>query len=369
MTSWHGSTKMMPRLINDCRRMGVPVFPPDVNHSEQFFTVEDGKIRCGLEAIKNVGGGPILAILEARKSGGLFTSFFNLASRVDTKQVNRKAMESLIGAGALDSLGYHRSQCMAALDLFFAYASQGEQERDLGQSSLFGGDAPTAHMREPEMPNAPQYPAEQKLSLEKVLLGFYISGHPLDDIREQIEAISPTPLGDTSELTDQQTVRIAGVVTEIRRTITKRGKAMATITVEDFTGAGEVLIFSDVIDKAAGRLHKEARLVINARVTVREDEDPKFVAQDVFTIEEAKAEYARGIMFSVPMQSLTDDTLTALEDFFMKHSGNIPIYFKVLHDGQERFVESQRYRLKTSADVQKQFHAMFENTEVKVEWR
>lgn len=144
---------------------------------------------------------------------------------------------------------------------------------------------------------------------------------------------------------------------------------MATITIEDFTGVGEVLVFSDVIDKAAGRLHKEAKLVVNARVTVREDEDPKFVAQDVFTIEEAKAEYARSMWVSLPANSLTDETLGALEDIFMKHSGNVPIYFKVQHEGQEKIVQARRFRLKTSAEVLQQFHKMFNDTDVKVEWR
>ncbi len=368
MTSWHGGTRMMPRLINDCRRMGVEVLGPDVNSSEQYFTVEDGKIRCGLEAIKNVGGGPIQAILDARNQGGKFKSFFDFAMRVDTKQVNKKAMESLIGAGALDSLGCHRAQCMAGLDLFFAYASQAEKERDFGQSSLFGGDPQTSQMREPDLPNVPEYPMEQKLALEKELLGFYVSGHPLDDYRADIEQIQATPMGETSELKDQSTVRLAGIVTDIRRQMTKKGKAMATITLEDFTGAGEILIFSDTIDAAAEKLRKEARLVVNARVTVREDEDPKFVAQDLYTIEEARAQFARSMWVSLPARVLTDETINALEDIFMKHSGNVPIYFKVDQDGQERIVQSQRYRLKTSAEVWKQFKKMFGNTDVKVEW-
>ncbi len=370
MTSWHGGTRMMPRLINDCRRMGVAVLPPDVNSSEQFFTVEDGKIRCGLEAIKNVGGAPIQSIIEARKQGGKFASFFNLASRVDTKQANRKAMESLIQAGALDSLGCNRAQCMTGLDLFFAFASQTEQERDLGQSSLFGGgDSQASHLRELELPEVPDYERAQKLSLEKDLLGFYVSGHPLDDYHSDIEQISATPLGETSELKDQTTVRLAGIVTEIRRSMTKKGKAMATITLEDFTGSGEILLFSDVIDAAAEKLHKEARLVVNARVTVREDEDPKFVAQELYTFEEARAEFARSMWVSLPAQALTDETMNALEDIFMRHTGNVPIYFKVEQDGEERIVQSKRFRLKTSAEVRKQFQDMFGNSEIKFEWR
>ncbi|HEY3295885.1 MAG TPA: DNA polymerase III subunit alpha [bacterium] len=367
MTSWHGETRVMPKLINECRRFGVSMLPPDVNVSERFFTVEEGKIRCGLEAVKNVGGGPIVAILDARTEGGPFKTFYDFAARVDTKQVNRKAMESLIGSGALDSLGGHRAQYMAALDQFFAYAVQSGRERDLGQSSLFGGGSPgNSHVREPMLPDIPQYSADQKLSLEKDLVGFYVSGHPLDDVRDEIEHLSTATLGDTSELGDQQMVRLAGVVTDVRRSQTRKGKAMASVTLEDFTGSGELLVFGDVLEQYAPLLRKEAKLVFNTRVSCREDEDPKFITQDILTIDQAKAAFARSLWLTLNETSLPESTLDALEELFLRHSGNVPVYFKVQQNGQTRVVESRRYRLKTSVEVLKQVQDMLGISEVKV---
>ncbi len=367
MTSRHGDTRPMPKLINECRRLGVDMLPPDVNHSERCFTVHDGKIRCGLEAIRNVGSAPIAAIINARTLAGRFTSFFNFATRVDTKQVNRKAMESLIGTGALDSLGGHRAQYMASLDQFFAYAVQSGKERESGQSSLFGGGGNgNAQVREPDLSNIPPYSADQKLSLERDLLGFYVSGHPLDDVREEVEHLATAALGDTSDLADQQNVRLAGVVTDVRRSQTRKGKAMAGVTLEDFTGSGEILLFADVLEQYAPLLCKEAKLVFHTRVSCREEEDPKFIAQEIFTLEQAKVQYARSLWLTLNESSPPESTLDALEELFLRHSGDVPVYFRVRQNGQTRVMESRRYRLKTSLDVFKRVQDMLGITEVQV---
>ena len=366
MSSKHGNTKEMPKLINECRRLGVPVLPVDVNASERCFTVEDGRICCGLEAVKNVGVAPIEAILEARRARGPFMSFFNLAARVDTRVVSRKVMESLIGSGALDNLGGHRAQYMAALDQFFAFAAASGKERDLGQSSLFGGGGSGGGLREPALPDIPPYAPDQSLTLEKELLGFYLSGHPLDSVRGDVERLAEAHLGETSDLQDLQTVRLAGVVTDVRRSQTRKGKAMASIVLEDFTGSAELLVFGETLDICAPLLRKEAALVVNTKVSCREDEDPKFIAQQVYTLEQAKAEFARSMWLTLNESSLNESTLDALEDLFLKHSGNVPIYFKVIQNGQPRVVQSRRYRLKTSLDVLRQVQEMLGQSQVKI---
>jgi len=364
MSSYHGETRQIPKLMNECRRLGIRVLPPDVNASDRLFAVREGAIRCGLEAVKNVGSGPITAILAAREQGGPFRSFFDLAARVDTRQVNRKAMESLIGAGALDSLGGHRAQYMIALDQFFAYATSTSRERDLGQSSLFGGGGSVA--REPQLADVPPYSADQQLGLEKELLGFYVSGHPLDEDRKQVEQIATCSLGDTSELTDQQTARLVGVITDVRRQQTRRGKTMAMVSIEDFTGSGELLVFGDLLEAQGTLLRKEAKLVFNTRVSCREDEEPKFIVQGVYTLEEARAEFASSLWLTVGEPGLSAATLDALEDLFAKHTGSVPVYFKIKEGGQERVMQSRRYRLKTSPEVVKQVRDMIGNSQVKV---
>ncbi|MBU0508377.1 DNA polymerase III subunit alpha [bacterium] len=364
MSSYHGETRRIPKLINECRRLGIAVLPPDVNESDRLFTVREGAIRCGLEAVKNVGTGPIAAIIEARTAAGPFKSFFDFAARVDTRQVNRKAMESLIAAGALDGLGGHRAQYMTGLDQFFAYAVQTGRERDLGQSSLFGGGA--ASVREPQLSDVPRYSPDQQLSLEKDLLGFYVSGHPLDDIREQVAHLASVSLDDTSELTDGQVVRLVGVVTDVRRSQTRRGKTMASVSIEDLDGCAELLIFGDIVEAQGLLLRKEAKLVFNARVSYREDEEPKFIVQGIYTLDEAKAEFASSLWLTVAEPGLSESTLDALEDLFAKHSGSVPVFFKIVEQGHNRIMQSRRYRLKTSPEVVRQVKEMLGDTCVKV---
>jgi DNA polymerase-3 subunit alpha len=161
-------------------------------------------------------------------------------------------------------------------------------------------------------------------------------------------------------------VRLAGVVTDVRRSQTRKGKAMASIVLEDFTGSAELLVFGETLDICAPLLRKEAALVVNTKVSCREDEDPKFIAQQVYTLEQAKAEFARSMWLTLNESSLNESTLDALEDLFLKHSGNVPIYFKVIQNGQPRVVQSRRYRLKTSLDVLRQVQEMLGQSQVKI---
>lgn len=367
MSSWRGETRAMPKLIHDCRRAAIGIRPPDINHSEESFSVEEGEIRCGLESIKNVGRGPIRSILQARSEGGKFISFFDFAERVDVRQVNRKCLESLICAGALDGLAGDRSQFLAAVDSFFAHAGQATAAREMGQSSLFGDAGGEEHgLSEPELPDVPSLSTEQRLSFERDLLGYYVSGHPLDDISEDIERLANAALGDTSELVDQQMVRLAGVVSSVRQAKTKKGKTMATVTVEDLTGSGELLLFSDVLDKYAPMLRKEAKLVFVTRVSCREDEDPKFIVQNVYSIEEARAVFAQSMWLTLTDNRWNQETLDALEELFLDHSGSVPVYFRIKKNGRERTVKSRRYRLETSLSVVREIENMLGTDHVRI---
>lgn len=369
MSSYRGETRVMQKLINDCRKNGIGVRPPDVNFSDELFTVEENEIRCGLQSIKNIGGGPVAAITEARKQGGPFKSFYDFAARVDIKQVNRKVMESLIGAGALDSLGGHRAQYMVALDSFFAYAAQAQLEREQGQSSLFGGGGGgESHLQHHELPDIKPYNMNQQLAIEKELLGYYISGHPLDECRKEIEQLANAFLGDLSELRDGTIVNLAGLISAVRRTTTKKGTAMATVTLEDLTGSADVLIFSDVLDKCTKLLEKEAKVVIVAKVSCREEKDTTFVAQEVYTLDEAKAVFAQSMWLTLKGACLNQDTFNALEDIFLKHSGSVPVFFKIEQEDKTRIFQSRRYKLHTSMEVVKTMQEVLGVDRVKVGW-
>ncbi|MCB1059248.1 MAG: DNA polymerase III subunit alpha [Calditrichaeota bacterium] len=368
IASYHGDTKQMPKIINDARRNNVSVLPPDVNQSELNFSVSDGAVRCGLLNIKNIGAAPVESILSAREKDGPFTSFFDMAARVDSRVVNRKVVESLIGAGALDSLPGNRAQFFASIEAFLSYSIEKERERDFGQSSLFG-EASGSMTLEPKLPEIPDQSYEEKISREKELLGFYASGHPLDQEREVIESITNASLGDTSELIDQETVRLGGVVTDIRRQVTRKGKPMATATFEDFSGSAEILVFTDALESYIHLLQKDAKLIAVARVTRREDEEPKFIAEEFMTIDEAKAKFAKRLLIHVAPGPNIENTLNALEDLFVHHNGDVEILFSVEQNGEERLIRSRRYRLKTSLDVLSRVRKVIGETNVECLWR
>lgn len=369
IASYHGETRQMPKLINDARRNSVEVFPPDVNLSERNFSVKGAAVRCGLENIKNIGNGPIDEILVAREKDGPFKSFFDLAARVDARIVNRKVLESLIGSGALDSLPGHRGAFFAGIESFLSYSQEKEREREFGQSSLFGDATAGGATMEPKLSEVMDQPFEEKLAREKELLGFYASGHPLAQEREVIESITNAHLGDTSELADQDSVRLGGVVTDIRRQVTRKGKPMATLTFEDFTGSSEILVFSDVLENYIHLMQKDAKLIVMARVSRREEEEPKFIAEEIFTIEEAKARFAKRLLIHLAPKPNMENTLNALEDLFAHHTGDVEILFRVQQDGQSRYIRSRRYRLKTSLDVLKQVGRMIGEKNVECLWQ
>ncbi len=368
IASYHGDTKRMPKVISDARKCGVSVRPPDVNQSVANFSVSGDAVRCGLENIKNIGHSPVESILNARAKGGPFTSFFDMAARVDSRVVNRKVIESLIGAGALDSLPGNRGRFFASIESFLSYSAEKERERDFGQSSLFGGVA-SATSLEPQLPEVMDQSFDEKIAREKELLGFYATGHPLDMERDVIASITTAALGDTAELADQDSVRLGGVVTDIRRQVTRKGKPMATVIFEDYTGSAEILVFSDVLENYLPILQKDARLIIVARVTRREDEEPKFIAEEIYSIEEAKARFIKRLLLHLAPRPDLETTLNALEDLFASHSGDVEILFKVEQNGQNRFIRSRRYRLKTSLAVINQMRKVIGEQNVECLWQ
>ncbi|MBU1707100.1 hypothetical protein KKB28_04215, partial [bacterium] len=182
-----------------------------------------------------------------------------------------------------------------------------------------------------------------------------------------LEQLGVIKLSEKGELIDNDNVRLGGLINTVRRIITRRGNPMATITLEDFTGSADVLVFGEALDAATPLLKKEQVVIITARVSVQEDKEPKFIAQDVFTIEQAKIRFARGLFISLSPECMDDDTLNTLEDIFLAHSGDVPLYFRVAaSDGKSYLVRSRRYRLKTSEAVVRQMQEMLGDDRIQV---
>jgi len=271
MTSMRDRTDKLVEYIDEAKKIGIAVLPPDVNASLIDFGVANGEIRFGLSAIKGVGEGAVRVILEARESGGPFIDLFDFARRVDGKQVNRRVFEALIKCGAFDGLPGNRAQKLAALDTALQIAAAESRDAELGQASLFG-DAQSEMLEglAPTLPMVAPPSTLQMLQWEKETLGIFVSGHPLADIARALTRTGAVPIKDLRQREDDTFVSIAGMVTGVRRTLTKAGQQILIATIEDTSGSVEAVVFSKIYPQVQSFFEADKILVIKGRLRIRE---------------------------------------------------------------------------------------------------
>jgi DNA polymerase-3 subunit alpha len=270
LTVERGNTDKVAALIAECRRLGIEVFPPSVNHSEVDFTIDGTGIRFGLGAIKNVGDAAAQLIAEARKKEGPFRDLADFARRVDLRQVNRRVLDCLVRAGAFDEFG-DRQQLLALVDRLVSVSAQLHQAQELGQLTMFDFSHGVAGVANGlVVPNsASPASARQKLAWEKELLGVYISEHPLHRWGQQLARVVTAFSSELNEELAGQTVTLAGIVQTVRKAATRRGEAMAIAKVEDLQGTTEVLIFPRVLRETQGLWIPEKLLIVRGKVDCR----------------------------------------------------------------------------------------------------
>ncbi len=270
MSSVRDKTDKLVEYIDEAKKMGIAVLPPDVNASLVDFTVVAGEIRFGLAAIKGVGENGVRSILDTRDAAGPFVDLFDLVARVDLKAVNRKVFEALIKCGALDRLPGNRAQQLDALDSALEVASREARDRELGQSSLFGMIEEPHPSMKPSLRFQPAPTTMEQLAWEKETLGIFVSGHPLADVAEALARTGAIAVRDLRDLEDDSPVKIAGLVTAVRRTLTKAQTQMLFATVEDTTGAIECIVFPKGYADLQSRFVEDGIVVVTGRLRLRE---------------------------------------------------------------------------------------------------
>ncbi len=291
LTTEASDARKVMAAVAECRRMGVEVLPPDINQSDIGFTVQDGKVRFGLLAIKNVGSRPIEEILAARRKGGPFVSLADLCARVDSRAVTRSALECLIKVGALDQLG-PRHQLLESLDHAISIGQQQRKMQEIGQGSLFGDMIGHDPVKDFKLRDAPQIPHQQLLAWEKELLSIYLTAHPLARISEKLEAAGATPTSVLNEEWAGQKITIGGRLIEARRITTKKGDIMAAAIVEDMHGQVEVTIFPRTYGETAELWQDDNILLITGKVELRDD-TPKIIVDSAERFEVSEEELNR----------------------------------------------------------------------------
>ncbi|MFN5193518.1 MAG: DNA polymerase III subunit alpha [Cyanobacteriota bacterium] len=294
-----GASDKVQRYITNCNAMGIEVMPPDVNASGLDFTPVGDRILFGLNAIRNVGEGAIRQLLDSRRSGGPFRSLADLCDRLPSQTLNRRAMEALIHCGALDAMdpAANRAQLMADLDLVLDWATGRARDRASGQGSLLdllgggssdpsAGEVPGAGLASaPKAAPVPDYPPGEKLKLEKELVGFYLSDHPLKQLSRRVRLLSPIGLGSLEEQADKAKVSVVAMVPELRQVTTRKGDRMAVLQLEDLTGSCEAVVFPKSYARLADHLMVDARLLVWATVD-RRDERVQLIVDDCRSIDD-----------------------------------------------------------------------------------
>ncbi|HKV70725.1 MAG TPA: DNA polymerase III subunit alpha, partial [Gemmatimonadales bacterium] len=298
LSSEIGNTDKVVQYIAEARELGLDVLPPDVNESGFKFTVvADRRIRFGLGAIKNVGAGAIASILAGRKEGGPYHSLVDLCDRIDLRLCNKRVIEALIDAGACDSLGGHRAQLIAALERALAEAQVRQNERTAGQGALFGDASPSAPEPVLALPDVAPWTEHDRLVREKAVLGFFISGHPLAKYRTEVELFGTRTTATLGQWSDQR-IRVATVVTVVKRQVSKKsGAEYARLTLEDFHGTAEALVFPEAWSKLNSVIYADRALLLTGGHSARDrgEEQAPFIVEQAEPLDELRARGAVGL--------------------------------------------------------------------------
>jgi DNA polymerase-3 subunit alpha len=292
------STKdKVPFFVSRCEEMGIDVLPPDVNESDHDFVVVEGSIRFGLDAVKNVGHAAVEKIIEARTEGGRFTSIWDFCERVDARTVNKKAIESLVKCGALDSTGASRLGMLEILPNAQAAGQKQQQDAELGQGSIFDFDEPSGGgaanpFAMPSHPPVPPVPDDPKLrnEMEKETLGLFLSSHPLKEVRPALRAKVDCSLADAADRKDGEWVTVGGMIVECKRIRTKKGDMMMFATLDDLEGQVEILVFNSAYQGNADKIDVDKLVIVRGRIDHKEQGETKVVVQDVQPFEPTEAE-------------------------------------------------------------------------------
>jgi len=366
MTSMKDKTDKLVEYLDEAKKVGVSVLPPDCNESRFDFTVVGEDIRFGLAAIKGAGEGAVRAIIDARERGGPFTDLFDFVKRIDSRLLNRKVFEALIKCGALDTLPGNRAQQLDALDTALEIASRSARDRASGQFSLFGEGEVTHDELKPQLRPLPAPPVLEALGWEKETLGIFVSGHPLADVAEALARGGAVALKDLRAREDDELVTVAGMLTAVRRTLTKAQQQMLVATLEDMSGSVECIVFPKTYAQVQAAFVPDAIVTLRGRVRFRErrgsvpgDEAPLELSVTVNEVRPYERREAPPVPKGWHVVATSMKEVDALARLVDESPGPVPI---VLHVGAA-FERMQR-GISNSVYVQRELQSIFGNAQV-----
>jgi DNA polymerase III subunit alpha len=337
LTSVTGSTDDVVKYINECREMGIAVEPPDINVSDANFTPHGPAIRFGLAAVKNVGHNAIDSIVGGRKSLGKYRDIFEFCEKVDLRLLNKRVLESLIKSGAMDSMG-RRAQLMAVIDKAIERAQKTQRDAESGQHGLFGVFAEEESQGIQErLPNVPDWDEHQRLAAEKEILGFFITGHPLEKYADKLAGLHALSIENILAMKastgKDETITTAGIISNLRVLKSKRGDFYAQCNLEDMSGSVDMIVFPEAYKRLQEKVKLEVPVLVRAGVRVEEGSNPKLTTADILTLEDAKVPLPRALRIRIPAENSTEGTVDALHSLCVERKGEARVLFDVERAG------------------------------------
>ena len=348
LTSVMDNTDKVSQYIEQCKRMGIRILPPDINASQVNFSVDKGAIRFGLAAIKNVGEAALSVMMAEREKGGSFLSLMDFCSRVDFHAVNKRSVENFIRCGCFDSLGTKRAQLLAVFPSVSEAAAMVQRDRANGQMGLFDAEE-VRQVAEIKLPDIPEAEPEVLIGWEKEITGFYITGHPLDKYQAKLAGLTPVSKVMEGQVPDGSKVRLGGIVVECIRRTTKKGDMMCFLRLEDYTNTIRVVVFPKVFYSRINLSEQDRRIVVFGKVDFSDDERDKIqlIAEDIISLEDYQPDY----YIALRPEQEKPEIFDSLRRIFQKHHGSRVVYMYFY--GSKKLIKNEkRYWLDGSAEAE-----------------
>ncbi len=359
LTNEFENTDKVTKFLEDCRRLKIEILPPDVNNPSVNFDAIEGKILFGLSAIKNVGRGAVEEIIKSRnKLGRNFKSIFDFCRNVDTRTVNKRALEGLVIAGAFDSANNNRASLFNSVELALDHAHKIQNSKLSSGDSLFGGSSEIT-VPEPALIPAEPWIEKERLAKEREVVGFYVTGHPLRKYEVEYKSFANFHIGEVEENEEIENVRACGVITDVRTKIDKSNKQMAFFTIDDFTGSCECLMFSKVYADYGKYVQKEEPVFVIGNLESSGDQ-VKMHVNKLLPIDVARNELAGGIRINIVKEKVPPEKLIELQPLLEKYSGKTPVFIQLFTNGSRSSVYAlKNHRVNLSTELFNQLTELF----------
>ncbi|MCK5850297.1 MAG: DNA polymerase III subunit alpha [Kiritimatiellae bacterium] len=325
LSSEIGNFDKIPRFISEANEMGMTIHGPDVNASGVRFLPGDKAVRFGLAGIKNVGQGAAEAIVKEREDNGPYSSLVDLCSRVDSQEANRKVLESLVRCGGADELDSHRAKLFNGIDFAMARAADALRDRLSGQGNLFDMlDDKSANDATNNLPDCEEWHENRLLTGEKELLGLYMSGHPLTQYANLLDKYQLASIETLCDVEDKEVTRVGGIISQLKKRITKTSKPMAIIQLENIEGTVEVVVFPDTYQKYGAQLAEETAVLVCGEVS-RKEEQAKIIAQEIYSLADTPRLFSLHVSLHIPVAHSEKGRLEKIRDILQMHPGETPV--------------------------------------------